>query len=169
MDDLIGLIIFIVIGLWTLIGQFAKSRKPDEYGESAETEKPHLELPEELQDILFGRRHQPEPELEDEEEWVPARPRKQVVIAPPRVPMVDEDSGRNLRPQDLKPLRASPAPPVAATKPPPTAPVPKRFARAPQQVQAQTSKLFANLNDVRRGIIMSEILAKPVSVRKSEF
>jgi hypothetical protein len=208
-DDLFGLLIFLVVAAIGVLGKvFQKPQTGESDTPAAPPVKPE-QLPEVLRRMLMGeappvRKARPAQSENDEgpmqpEVRVPQRapyqppiarpaqtepregqPRRKVIVqappqprepaAPPRMrPEQIPPAARPIRiPQAMKPvpkpaLRVPTAPQPAAQRSPAPQPAPARRLQ-PKAVPA--GAFFRNVDEIRRGIIVSEILAPPVSLRR---
>lgn len=207
-EDLLGLFIFIIIGI---AGLFQKLRK-----QGPEMQEPWQDIPQDLpekaKDILFGKRavqeanpaespsrefeeplnreqrrppvrHQPVPAQQPPVRPAPVRTleRPQAVPRMAEPARVEKETGPRMRPGDVKiptgqlTKRADafrkkltttrwfipPSTTFVSKKPKPKLPVKKEMKPA-----APVSRRLRDLSDVRRGIILSEILGPPVSMRR---
>ena len=88
--------------------------------------------------------------------------REPAPFAPPPIIVEDVTPEVQPRPVAVQPYEEVPKPQVAELKKPPRRPVRKMKRAAPVELP---SGVFQNLDDVRRGIIMSEILGPPAGLK----
>ncbi len=119
-----------------------------------------------------------------------ARPQRNVIVqAAPRTaePSGDTPTPTRMRPDQVRPApRPAPVPHASAPKAPkpvprPSAPAPAAVSQVAQQVAARMATrkrtepkkaapagaFFKSIDEVRRGIVISEILGPPVSMRRT--
>ena len=200
MENLLGLVVFAVIVLLSLVSKMRK--RTDEESPSPPPETPELEdLPETLRRMLTGeplvRKARPAAPKEGDETKpviiVPpprrdmpyqppvarpaARPVQRPVAKPVVSPAADEEGPRR-RPAGVVPQARTlvRVPQSVATRTPqvqvpraPVAPQPVTGKKERMAASARRSEphyeLFKNLDDGRRGIILSELLGPPLSLR----
>jgi len=218
--DWLGIVIFLVIAIVSILGKLQESKKKD--GEDESLDSPSIEpedLPEPIRRMLYGDRDRPvrtakpaqsaaSKRMEAESAAAPPAPApdrrptpRPVTVAPPRAktrptpipvaqqstaptpprpaaPRIPEDDETRPRMQPLIQKPTPPRPKIAVA--PQAKPATPSMARPPEAAQlikaaraADASVkpianpwLFKDKADLRRAIVLSEILAPPLALRE---
>lgn len=211
MENLLGLIIFLVIAGISVVGKMRESRKLEEERRDRES-MPPVELPEATRRMLYGDIGDDIPTARPRQTGEAPPPRPVVVARPAPAPR-QEPRRQEATPPVVRPMRqeqpqrpAAPRPPVSVPArriPVQTAPARQTAARRAEQESAsdesvwarmraeerrlrqmaeanrqkaasiaatrrQSERLFGGAGNLRRGIILREVLGPPLALRETQ-